>query len=65
MSNLARQEMYYDRFFTLDELIDRIEAVTVEDLKRTAEEFFQTEQIAVTILGNLTGIKLTRAQLAC
>lgn len=57
--------MYYDRFFTLDELIERIEAVTVEDLKQTAEEFFQTEQIAVTVLGNLTGIKLTRSQLAC
>jgi predicted Zn-dependent peptidase len=65
MSNLARQEMYYDRFYSLDELIERIEAVTVEDLQRTAEEFFRTEQIAVTILGNLTGVKLTRNQLAC
>src|ERR1700723_1177844 len=65
MSNLARQEMYYDRFFSLDELIERIEAVAIEDLTQTAEEFFRSEQIAVTILGNLTGIKLTRAQLAC
>ncbi|MFY9674813.1 MAG: pitrilysin family protein [Terriglobales bacterium] len=65
MSNLARQEMYYDRFYSLDELIDRIEAVTAEDVQKTAEEFFRTEQIAVTILGNLTGLKLTRSQLAC
>ncbi len=65
MSNLARQEMYYDHFYGLDELIERIEAVTVEDLQQTAEEFFQSEQIAVTILGNLTGLKLTRDQLAC
>ncbi|MGB9196536.1 MAG: pitrilysin family protein [Terriglobales bacterium] len=65
MSNLARQEMYYDRFYSLDELIDRIEAVTAEDVQKTAEEFFRTEQIAVTILGNLTGLKLTRGQLAC
>jgi predicted Zn-dependent peptidase len=65
MSNLARQEMYYDRFYTLDELIDRIEAVSAEDVQKTAEEFFRTEQIAVTILGNLTGLKLTRNQLAC
>jgi predicted Zn-dependent peptidase len=65
MSNLARQEMYYDHFYGLDELIERIEAVTVEDLTQTAEEFFQTEQIAVTVLGNLTGLKLTRDQLAC
>src|ERR1700677_5042590 len=65
MSNLARQEMYYDRFYGLDELIERIEAVTIEDLQQTAEEFFRTEQIAVTILGNLTGLKLTRHQLTC
>ncbi len=65
MSNLARQEMYYDRFYSLDELIERIEAVTAEDVQKTAEEFFRTEQIAVTVLGNLTGIKLTRNQLVC
>jgi predicted Zn-dependent peptidase len=65
MSNLARQEMYYDRFYGLDELIERIEAVTADDLRQTAQEFFQPEQIAVTVLGNLTGLRLTRDQLAC
>ena len=65
MSNLARQEMYFDRFYGLDELIERIEAVTAEDLQQTADEFFRTDQIAVTVLGNLTGLKLTREQLAC
>src|SRR5260370_9449422 len=43
MSNLARQEMYYDHFYGLDELIERIEAVTIDDLRQTAEEFFRTE----------------------
>jgi len=65
MSNLARQEMYFDRFYGLDELIERIEAVTAEDLQETANEFFRTEQIAVTVLGNLNGLKLTRDELAC
>src|SRR6202008_2777487 len=32
MSNLARQDMYFDRFYSLDELIQKIEAVTAEDL---------------------------------
>src|SRR5207302_7562987 len=31
MSNLARQEMYFDRFYTLDELIEKIEGVTAEE----------------------------------
>src|ERR1051325_10672925 len=65
MSNLARQEMYFDRFYDLDELIARIEAVTAEDLTKLANEFFKTESVAVTALGNLNGLKLTRDQLAC
>jgi predicted Zn-dependent peptidase len=65
MSNLARQEMYFDRFYDLDELIERIEAVTTEDLQSLANEFFHTELIAVTALGNLSGLKISRDQLAC
>ena len=65
MSNLARQEMYFDRFQDLDELIEKIEAVTFEDLQSLAQEFFKTESIAVTALGNLNGLKLSRDQLAC
>ena len=65
MSNLARQEMYFDRFQDLDELIEKIEAVTVEDLQTLAQEFFKSESIAVTALGNLNGLKLSRDQLAC
>ena len=65
MSNLARQEMYFDRFYGMDQLIERIEAVTAEDLKDLADEFFRTESIAVTVLGNLNGLKLRREQLAC
>ncbi len=65
MSNLARQEMYFDRFYGLDELIEHIEAVTAEDLQALAHEFFRTESIAVTVLGNLNGLKISRDQLAC
>jgi len=65
MSNLARQEMYFDRFQDLDELIEKIEAVTVADLQSLAQEFFKTELVAVTALGNLSGLKISRDQLAC
>jgi predicted Zn-dependent peptidase len=65
MSNLARQEMYFDRFMGLNEIIDRIEAVTQDDLLQMANEFFQTESIAVTVLGNLDGLKISRDQLTC
>jgi predicted Zn-dependent peptidase len=65
MSSLARQEMYFDRFFSMDELIDKIESVTAEEVKELANEFFLTDSIAVTVLGNLNGLKLSREQLAC
>ncbi len=65
MSNLARQEMYYDRFVGMDEIIDRIQAVTAEDVQQSARELFRPEAIAVTVLGNLNGLKITRDSLAC
>ena len=65
MSNLARQEMYFDQFYGLDELIAKIESVTAEELWHLANQFFQTENVAVTILGNLNGLKLKREQLEC
>jgi predicted Zn-dependent peptidase len=65
MSNLARQEMYFRRFFTLDELVDSIEAVTAHDIQRLAKHFFKSELIALTVLGSLNGFKITRDDLAC
>src|SRR5262249_45534976 len=62
MSNLARQEMYFDHFYGMDELLEKIEAVTREEVQDLAKQFFQTESIAVTVLGNLNGLKLTRDQ---
>ena len=65
MSNLARQEMYFGRFFTLDELVESIESVTPEDVQRIARTFFDTRQIALTILGNLEDLRITREDLTC
>ncbi|HSM84540.1 MAG TPA: pitrilysin family protein [Candidatus Limnocylindrales bacterium] len=65
MSNLARQEMYFDRFFTLDETIEQIEAVSADEVAAMANALFQPDKIAVTVLGNLDGLKLSREQLVC
>jgi predicted Zn-dependent peptidase len=65
MSNLARQEMYFDRFFSLDEIIERIESVSAEQLQEMSQELFHADKIAVTVLGNLDGLKITPEQLAC
>ena len=65
MSNLARQELYFERFYSLDEILANIEAVTREELQALAQDFFRPEQIAVTVLGPLNGFMLDRSRLAC
>jgi predicted Zn-dependent peptidase len=65
MANLARQEMYFNRFFSLDELLERIEQVTAADVQRIAVNFFDPKQIALTVLGNLDGFRISREELAC
>jgi len=65
MSNLARQEMYFARFFSLDELVESIETVTADDVQRIAQTFFDPKQIALTVLGNLDGFHIGSDDLVC
>jgi len=65
MSNLARQELYFGRFFSLDEILAAIEAVTREELQSMAQRYFRTDQIAVTVLGPINGFTLDRSRLSC
>ncbi|ACO31498.1 MULTISPECIES: pitrilysin family protein [Acidobacterium] len=65
MSNLARQEMYFGHFFSFDDILTQVEAVTVEQIMQLAQRLFRPELVAVTLLGRLDGVKITRAQLAC
>ena len=64
MSHLARQEMYRDRTTSLDEMLAAIERVTAEDVLRLADRFFVNGSLAVTVLGNVNGLKVTSDQLA-
>jgi predicted Zn-dependent peptidase len=63
MGNLARQELYFKRFFTLDEMLEMIEKVTAEEVLSLAQQFFDPKQIAVAMLGRLEGFKLRRQDL--
>ena len=65
MANLARQQMYFGRFFGIDEIMEEIEAVTSADVLELAQELFQPETMALTLLGNLGSMKVEREDLAC
>lgn len=63
MSNLARQEIYFDRQFSLDETVEGVERVTAADLQRVAGELFRTGELAATVLGDVNGFTLPRERL--
>jgi predicted Zn-dependent peptidase len=53
MSGIARQEYYFGRQFTADEIIQHIDAVTLDDLRRVAEVIVDPESLSLTLIGNL------------
>jgi predicted Zn-dependent peptidase len=51
MSHLARQEIYFDRHFGLDETLAGVERVSPEDVGRVAADLFSNGSLAATVLG--------------
>ena len=51
MSHLARQEIYFDRHFGLDETLAGVERVTELDVQRVAADLFSNGSLAATVLG--------------
>jgi predicted Zn-dependent peptidase len=63
MSNLARQEMYFDRQFGLDETIESIERVSADDVARVARDLFAHGALGATVLGQQDGLELSAGEL--
>jgi predicted Zn-dependent peptidase len=53
MSGIARQEYYFGRQFTPDEIIEQIDAVTLDDIQDVARRIADPESLSLTMLGNL------------
>src|SRR5499427_294134 len=58
MSHIARQEIYFDRQFGLDETLQGIEVVTSKEVQRVATDLFRGGALAATVLGNVNGLQL-------
>ncbi len=65
MAHLARQEAYFGRHVTLEEIAAGVDSVTAEQVQGVARELISTERLALTILGPMDNLKITRADLAC
>jgi predicted Zn-dependent peptidase len=63
MSHLARQEIYFDRQFGLDETLQGVERVTPADVQRVAADVFKGGSLSATVLGNVNGLQIPRERL--
>jgi predicted Zn-dependent peptidase len=63
MSHLARQEIYFDRQFGLDETLAGIEKVSAADVQRVAGDLFRNGSLAATVLGDVDGLEIPRERL--
>ena len=64
MSHLARQEIYFDRQFGLDETLQGVERVSQADLQRVARDLFSDGGLAATVLGAVNGLEIPRERLS-
>ena len=53
MSRLARQEMYFGKYLSMDDIIKGVDKVTAEQSQRLAQQLFTSENTSLTILGPL------------
>lgn len=60
---LAQQEITYGRIISVEESLEKFNAVTTTEIQELAKEFFQTEKVALGALGNLNGLKIKRERL--
>jgi len=64
MSHLARQEIYFDRQFGLDETLEGVSRVTQADVQRVARDLFADGALAATVLGAVNGLKIPPERLS-
>jgi predicted Zn-dependent peptidase len=63
MSNLARQEMYYGRQFSLAEVLDGVERVTPPSVHRVGRNLFHDGTVTLAAVGRMDHAKLGREAL--
>ncbi len=65
MSNLARQELFFGKFFTVDQMVECIEKVTAEEIQQISQDLFGHNQVGLSVLGKLNGLVVNPEELVC
>ena len=64
MSHLARQEIYFERQFGLDETLTGVGSVTRDDVQRVARDLFADGSLAATVLGAVDDLEIPAGRLS-
>lgn len=54
MSRIARQEIYFGKYLSIDEIIKGVEKVSADQVQRLANHLFTRESVSLSVLGPLT-----------
>jgi predicted Zn-dependent peptidase len=57
MINIAKQEIYFGRYFSPEDIIKAVEAVTLEDLKAFSKRLIENSPFALTVYGPVKDLK--------
>ncbi|MGE5254393.1 MAG: insulinase family protein, partial [Planctomycetaceae bacterium] len=63
MGRLAKSEIYFHRFVSPEEIIERIERVSAEEVADLARQLFQTTSLSLSVLGPVTEKNIPRGLL--
>ncbi len=59
MNNIARQEIYYGRYYSAEEILRAIDSVTLKEARYLAERLFsEKDRFALTVLGPVEDVSL-------
>ena len=64
MSMQARQEFYFGRVTAAEEMIERVEAVTADDVADEAERLFDGRMLSLAVVGNVGKLPISAPDLA-
>lgn len=53
MSRMANNYLNHERLISVDEVVDKVNAITLDDVKNLAKELFDDKYYSVTVLGDL------------
>ncbi|KPJ69341.1 hypothetical protein AMJ44_04010 [candidate division WOR-1 bacterium DG_54_3] len=53
MNWLAKSQFYYNRVMTIDEIFEKVDKVTQDDIIKLANQFFRDEYLTLAVIGDL------------